>query len=101
MDDQNKNLILATVLSMAVIFVWMTWFAPEEPIAPEQVVTTQSETADGATPAATPNSDDSAVTIAEPAAPQALIDAPRAAIETPRLSGSISLLGGPYRRTQA
>ncbi|MDG1470744.1 MAG: membrane protein insertase YidC [Ascidiaceihabitans sp.] len=109
MDDQNKNLILATVLSMAVIFVWMTWFAPEEAIVPEQVVTTQTETADGATPAAAPSADDSAVTTAETSTPQALIDAPRAAIETSRLSGSISLLGGridelklsDYNETQA
>jgi len=28
MDDQNKNLILATVLSFLVILVWYTVFAP-------------------------------------------------------------------------
>ena len=35
MDDQNKNLILATVLSFAVIVGWTTLFPPEElPVDP-------------------------------------------------------------------
>ena len=36
MDDQNKNLILATALSFAVILVWFVMFPPEEPaVTPE------------------------------------------------------------------
>jgi YidC/Oxa1 family membrane protein insertase len=113
MDDQNKNLILATVLSMAVIFAWMTWFPQDEPVTPEQVVASQTDTAGeptGATPSAAPSADDNVVTTGQSsAAPQALIDAPRANIETSRLSGSISLLGGridelklnDYNETQA
>ncbi|MCB1367040.1 MAG: membrane protein insertase YidC, partial [Rhodobacteraceae bacterium] len=31
MDDQNKNLILATVLSALVILGWLTFFPPEAP----------------------------------------------------------------------
>ena len=31
MDDQNKNLILATALSFLVILVWFWLFPPEEP----------------------------------------------------------------------
>jgi YidC/Oxa1 family membrane protein insertase len=113
MDDQHKNLILATVLSMAVIFAWMTWFPQDEPVTPEQVVASQTDAAGeptGATPSAAPSADDNVVTTGQSnAAPQALIDAPRANIETSRLSGSISLLGGridelklnDYNETQA
>jgi len=32
MDDQNKNLILATVLSVLVILVWFLLFPPEQPV---------------------------------------------------------------------
>ena len=32
MDDQNKNLILATALSFLVILVWFFLFPPEEPV---------------------------------------------------------------------
>lgn len=43
MDDQNKNLILATVLSFLVILGWYTFFPPPEPEqAPETAI---SETA--------------------------------------------------------
>ena len=31
MDDQNKNLILATALSFLVIVVWFALFPPPEP----------------------------------------------------------------------
>ena len=34
MDDQNKNLILATVLSLAVILVWTVFFPAPEIVAP-------------------------------------------------------------------
>ena len=41
MDDQNKNLILATALSFLVILGWTVFFAPppapEDPNAPAQV----------------------------------------------------------------
>ncbi len=32
MDDQNKNLILATALSFLVILVWFVLFPPQEPV---------------------------------------------------------------------
>ncbi|MDD9718870.1 membrane protein insertase YidC [Dinoroseobacter sp. PD6] len=96
MDDQNKNLILATALSFLVILVWFLLFPPEEPVtdpnAPTQI-TQSGETADVAlTPPA-------AVTEAAPgAAPQTAAtpteNAPRVQIDTPALEGSISLLGG-------
>ena len=92
MDDQNKNLILATALSFAVILVWFLLFPPPEPVedpnaaavtaeATQPVATTPAATAAaGATPTTAETSEQA--------------DAPRLAIETDRLSGSISLLGG-------
>jgi YidC/Oxa1 family membrane protein insertase len=89
MDDQNKNLILATALSFLVILGWVFLFPPETPApatdpavatTPESTtpVTTDAATADGVAPVET----------AVPA------EAPRITIETPRLSGTISLQGG-------
>ncbi len=91
MDDQNKNLILATVLSMVVIVVWYAFFAPAAPVVdPTAQVPAVSQTAAAPTvaeiTATTPTPVDTAA--AE------LAKAPRIAIDTPRLTGSISLLGG-------
>jgi YidC/Oxa1 family membrane protein insertase len=90
MDDQNKNLILATVLSFVVILVWFLLFPPPEvtapPPAPAGVTTVTPE---GTAPAATGIAGDT-----ESAAPQAAPETVRVAIDTPRVSGSISLTGG-------
>ena len=88
MDDQNKNLILATGLSFLVILVWFFLFPPPEPVV------------DTSTPAAATATDGTiAPAIADagaatPEAATAVPDAPRLAIDTPRLVGSISMLGG-------
>ena len=95
MDDQNKNLILATALSFLVILVWFLLFPPPEPEPMPE--TSAVEQSDGAPTAGAPIADGSAPlsadaqvgTGAEPVA-----DTPRIAIDTPRLSGSVSLLGG-------
>ncbi len=87
MDDQNKNLILATALSFLVILGWFVlgpmyfpqWF-PAEPVA-EQIVAP----ADPAAPAA------GTVVVAQT---EPLPEAPRLAIDTAKLSGTISMLGG-------
>ncbi len=90
MDDQNKNLILATVLSFAVIVGWTTLFPPEElPVDPTTETAQTLEdptlpTADPVAPAATTPTE----------APEPTSQAPRVAIETSEFSGSISLLGG-------
>jgi YidC/Oxa1 family membrane protein insertase len=103
MDDQNKNLILATALSFAVILIWFVVFPPPKPdpatdpaevSAPtDQVATTG---APAAAPAATPGGTGAAASstgqVQTPT--EALSQAPRVAIETARLTGSISLLGG-------
>jgi YidC/Oxa1 family membrane protein insertase len=94
MDDQNKNLILATALSFLVILLWFVLFpppktAPTDPNAPA----VQTEAAPvAATPTADTAAGDVAGTTEAATAPGA--DAPRLLIETPGLSGSISLLGG-------
>lgn len=90
MDDQNKNLILATAMSFLVILAWFVLFPPEEvvtdPNASAPITTT-------ATDAVTPPAAD---TVAAVATSEALAQptAPRLTIDTPRLTGSISMLGG-------
>ena len=77
MDDQNKNLLLATVLSGVVLVIWFVLFPPEEPVqdpnAPavtEQTVGDQPAIADGDLPTA-----DGATTAAPVLSPEG--DAPR------------------------
>jgi YidC/Oxa1 family membrane protein insertase len=83
MDDQNKNLILATVLSMLVVLVWMVFFPPPEPAAPTEVPAV-TQTAEPVNPTA---ADDTATTAEE-------AQATRVAIDTAELSGTVSMLGG-------
>jgi YidC/Oxa1 family membrane protein insertase len=99
MDDQNKNLILATVLSLAVILVWTVFFPAPEIAAPTEtsIVSADSTVATpDAVTALTPTAQTDAANVVATgaAAPPALLEAPRTAIVTPRLSGTISLLGG-------
>ncbi len=92
MDDQNKNLLLATALSFMVILAWFVggpmlfpqWF-PEEPAV-------QQTAAPAAAPEATaaPAAEDAATAASNEPAPEA----PRVTIDTPKLSGSLSLAGG-------
>ncbi len=93
MDDQNKNLILATVLSFLVIVGWLfvgpllfpSWF-------PTETTTTADLTAlpaDPANPAAAPESQTPETLATTPAA-----EAPRVMLSTEKLSGSISMRGG-------
>ncbi len=99
MEDQNKNLIMAIVLSVAVIVVWSI-FNPPVPPATDTAVTTPDgqvamppategapQPAPATETAPTPVSGDAAVD----AAPA---DAPKVTIDTPLLSGTISLAGG-------
>ena len=92
MDDQNKNLILATALSFLVILGWFVggpmlfpqWF-PEEP-AVEQAAAPEASAP--AQPAA--ESQPASTTPATEPPPEA----PRLTIDTPKLSGTLSLAGG-------
>ncbi|MFK7765572.1 MAG: membrane protein insertase YidC [Roseobacter sp.] len=96
MDDQNKNLILATALSFIVILVWFVLFPPPEPDAPLTSETVSELTPDAATgilPSVTTDAP-AAVSTTDETARNALEQAPRVEIATDRLSGSVSLLGG-------
>ncbi|MGH1368088.1 MAG: membrane protein insertase YidC [Maritimibacter sp.] len=98
MDNQNKNLILASVLSFAVIMGWSLLFPPAEVPAADPAAV-QTESMDGNTTLAAPPSATLAPSQSAPAepTPQALTDlanAPRLKIDSPELEGSISLLGG-------
>ena len=98
MDDQNKNLILATALSFLVILLWFAFFPPPEVDPGPQTETAQGTSAPAdanAVPAApTAEATAPAVTSAPQTRADALANAPRVPIETARVSGSISLLGG-------
>ena len=84
-DYNNKNFILAIVLSMAIIFGWQYFYAG--PVA--EKAKKQAEIAQTTTPA----------TAAQPVAvprEQVLTKAPRIKIETPELQGSINLAGAQF-----
>jgi YidC/Oxa1 family membrane protein insertase len=91
MDDQNKNLLLATVLSALVILIWFvagpmlfpTWFPTNTPILSALPSETASTPAAPATATGAPN----LTATPEP-------EAPRLTVDTPKLTGSISMLGG-------
>jgi YidC/Oxa1 family membrane protein insertase len=90
MDDQNnKNLVLTIVLSMLVVFVWLVFFPPPEPVVdPNAPAVTQ--TADPASDAVVAT-DAAADTTGDAAASAAALRVP---VETPELIGTISMLGG-------
>ena len=92
MDDQNKNLILATALSFLVILVWFVLFPPPEQVATQEeagIVSLEDDAVQ--TPSAT-DTVGGATTDAEEKPP--LEQAARVQIDTPRLKGSLSLSGG-------
>lgn len=90
MDDQNKRLILATALSFLVIMGWFLagpmlfpqWFPTEQAVLAEDPAAVTAPAPGAVDPAAT-------AALTEP-----LPEAPRLTIDTPKLSGSISMLGG-------
>mgnify|MGYP003324691242 CR=1 FL=1 len=94
MDDQNKNLLLATSLSFLVLLGWMLMIPPK-PIeeAPseqttEQVTKERSETGIGLSTPVQVDTTQGRKNV------DVSSDAPRVPIETSRLSGSLSLKGG-------
>ena len=87
MDDQNKNLLLATGLSFAVM---LAWFA----IAPPQTARAPAEEATAAAPVAAALGTTEVNTNMGSSNAQAVTNAGRITIDTPRLEGSLSLLAG-------
>ena len=97
MDDQNKNLLLATGLSFVVILIWFVLFPPPEPDTPldATVEATAPVESDAAVPVAPADGTATAtIDAGDAGATGSIEDAPRVDIETPRLTGSISLVGG-------
>lgn len=93
MDDNNRNLILAMVLSALVMIGWYAFFAPEPPPPADPAVATQTVPGAPAAPAA-PAAEPAASPTLIGAADDPVLTAPRVAITSPSLKGSISLAGG-------
>ncbi|NKX45371.1 membrane protein insertase YidC [Roseicyclus persicicus] len=97
MDDQNRNLILATALSFLVILVWFLLFPPPEPQTDPNaaaIVETQAGSAETGMALLPPAATGDPAALAEVEAADPAAEAPRVRIETPELEGSISLIGG-------
>jgi YidC/Oxa1 family membrane protein insertase len=111
MTDQ-KNTILAIVLSALVLIGWQVFFGlpqmqkqqdvnkqtqtqqtaqPQSPQSPQSTVPTPAQPASGAAPTQLPGQAAAAPTLSREAA---LKQSPRITIETPRINGSIALKGG-------
>ncbi len=84
MDEQNRNLLMAFALSLMVLVVWMWMFPPPEMEPREAADVTEL-------PAALEPGEAQSMAEAEMASTEEL---PRIEIDTPRLTGSINLLGG-------
>ena len=87
MDDQNKNLILASVLSMLVLIVWFVLFPPP---APEEQMTDAADAI--STPLELPAADQETQVVTEEQV-ATTAEAARITVDTPRISGSISTVG--------
>jgi YidC/Oxa1 family membrane protein insertase len=105
MDENNRNFIIAILLSIGVLFAWQTFFLPE----PEQATGTkpaeqqqqeqqvelgppQPQGEETKSPGDTPQPESG--TSATLTREQALAQSPRIDIDTPSLKGSIALKGG-------
>ena len=89
MDEQNKNLTLALVLSALVFIVWTFFFPPPEPVE-----TTVDPVAEQSADPSVPTADVTTTAQTAPATEAPTAEAQRITIETPQFDGSISLLGG-------
>ncbi len=97
MDSNNKNLILAVVLSTIVLIGWTYFFPPEQTTVPPQAQSAsgQVDPAHGSgTNASSTVPDSQTVEMMARASTAAVRDAPRIKVDTPDVAGSISLLGG-------
>ena len=114
MNPENRNLILAITLSMAVLFGWQVFFVGpelEREAARQQVIAEQIAAADAESRSTL--ADSAGGTAAMPAAGSddatTEVEAPRITIDAPQIAGSISLAGlriddvvlRDYQETQA
>ncbi len=106
MDENNRNFILAIILSIGVLFTWQMFFAPKPHPQNGGMPTAEQQTAPPGPPQA-PAQGETPVTPGAgtvPATPgggvatltreEALAQSPRVKIDTPSLEGSIALKGG-------
>jgi YidC/Oxa1 family membrane protein insertase len=108
MDENNRNFILAIVLSIGVLFGWQYFFVPKHPPQAPATQTAQQQPAQQPVQPGPPQpSGESGAPVPAPGAglpagaPQtatqtrdeALASAPRVAIDTPGIKGSINLKG--------
>ena len=104
MDDQQRNLIIAVAVSIAILLGFQYFLARPTPThAPAQQHTAQTNnapataTAPGAAvpsaPGAVPGATGAAVPVQAKSRAEILASQPRVTISTPRLHGSISLIG--------
>jgi YidC/Oxa1 family membrane protein insertase len=93
-EQDNKNLILAVVLSGLVMLAWIALFPPAQPTPPAPG--TVAVDAAGQPIAVTPpvTADAGGTVPAAPAPAPTLAEAARVTIDTPRLEGALSLRGG-------
>ena len=92
-DHNNKNFILAIVLSMAIIFGWQYFYAiPLSEKAKQETAITQPTTTTTTT-TNTAQVPGSATAVTPVTRDQALATTPRLKIDTPELQGSINLTG--------
>ena len=90
MNDQNKNLILASVLSFIVIITWFILFPPPEPVTRDiESAQQQSEESNLA-----PNADTANAPLIETGETEIAVEAERIQIENELLTGAISTQGG-------
>jgi len=95
MDDQNKNLILATVLSCVVLVVWLYIFPPASQVENFSESDVSTQTSVNSTSADSGLVSTPSIEVSEEESREiALEKSERIIIDTPRLSGSISLTGG-------
>ncbi|MCA0997830.1 membrane protein insertase YidC [Alloyangia pacifica] len=96
MDNQNKNLLIATALSFIVILVWFLLFPPPEAPVDETAQTTEQtvESAEGVSTPAANGSAQTAPAAGTSAPAEATVDTARVDIDSPAFVGSIALTGG-------
>ncbi|OCX60435.1 membrane protein insertase YidC [Thioclava sp. SK-1] len=97
--NQNKNLILAIVLSAIVMIVWTVFFPPEQVTNPPEGETVADVVASPTAPSIAPTPQALATATGDALSTEAatqnqIADTPRIAVETPDVVGSISLMGG-------